>query len=156
MLIVVRQLQELERARRILPYMCFIDLQIAHDPIDRELLRVVLARLGVPEKIPAIVRQFHEGMGARVRTDDGEQSEWFHATQELREGCVLSPFLFNVFFDAAIHAVLIRFGEDPDILKDLVHLEDDLGGNGEEVDPLACVQRTVWGMLHADDAGFMS
>ena len=51
MLFVVRRLQELGRAREIPLYMCFIDLQKAYDSVDRELLWVVLARFGVPEKI---------------------------------------------------------------------------------------------------------
>ena len=78
------------------------------------------------------IRQFYDGMQARVRTDDGEYSERFDVTPGLRQGCVLSPPLFNVFFVAAIHAVLVRFSEDPDILRDLVHLDDDgVGENGE-------------------------
>ena len=141
MLFVVRRLQELGRARRIPLYMCFIDLQKAYDSVDRELLWVVLARFGVPEKMLTVIRQFHEGMRARVCTDDGEHSEWFDVTQGLRRGCVLSPLLFNVFFAAAIHAVLVRFSEDPDILRDLVHLEEDLGEDGVKVEPLACVRR---------------
>ena len=156
MLFVVRRLQELGRARKIPLYMCFIDLQKAYDSVDRELLWVVLARFGVPEKMLTVIRQFHEGMRARVRTDDGEHSEWFDVTQGLRQGCVLSPLLFNVFFAAAIHAVLVRFSEDPDIVRDLVHLEEDLGEDGVEVDSLACVRRVVWGMLYADDAGIVS
>ena len=50
-LFVVRRLQELGRARKIPLYMCFIDLQKAYDSVDRELLWVVLARFGVPEKM---------------------------------------------------------------------------------------------------------
>ena len=39
-----------------------------------------------------------------VRTDDGERSEWFDVTQK--------DLLVNVFA-AVIHAVLVRFSEDP-------------------------------------------
>ena len=117
---------------------------------------MVLARFGVPETMLTIIRQFHEGMRARVRTDDGEQSEWSDVIQGLRQGCVLSPLLFNVFFAAAIQPVLVRFSEDPDILKGLVHVEEDLGGNRVEAEPLACVRRAVWGTLYADDAGIVS
>ena len=119
------------------------------------MLWVVLARFGVLKKMLIISRQFHEGMRARVRTDDGEQSEWFDVTQGLRQGCVLSSLLSNVSFAAAIHAVLVRFSEVPDILRDLVHLEEDLGEDGVEVEPLACMRRSVWGMLYADDVGIV-
>ena len=95
-------------------------------------------------------------MRARVRTDDGEQSEWFDVTQGLWQGRVLSLLLFNVFFATSIHAVLVRFSEDPDILRDLVHIEEDLGEDGVEVELLACVRRSVWGMMYADNAGIVS
>ena len=39
---------------------------------------------------------------------------------------------FQCFVAAAIHAVLVRFSEDPEILRGLVHLEEDLGENGGE------------------------
>ena len=154
MLFVVRRLQELGRERKIPLYMCFIDLQKAYDSVDRELLWEVLRRFGVPDPMLSVIRQFHDGMRARVRTDDGELSEWFDVTQGLRQGCVLSPLLFNIFFAAVLHVVLVRFSEDADILADLVHLEED--GVGTNEPPLERVRRAIWGMLYADDAGIAS
>ena len=49
-----------------------------------------------------------------------------------------------------------RFCEDPAILRNLVHLEQDPGEAGGKVDSLTCVRRVVWGMLRADDAGIVS
>ena len=113
MLFVVRRLQELAR-RRIIPlYMCFVDLQKAYDSADRELLWKVLARAGVPEEMIAVIRQFHDGMQAQVRMDDGELSDWFEVTQGLRQGCVLSPLLFNIFFAAATPCAFQRGRHDP-------------------------------------------
>ena len=66
------------------------------------------------------------------------------------------PFFFNVFFTAANNAVLVRFSEDPDISRGLVHLEEDLGEDRVEVEPLEFVRRSTWGMLYADDAGIVS
>ena len=76
----------------------------------------MLARSGVLDNFLTVICQFHEGTRARVRTDDGEHSEWFEVTQGLRQGCVLSPLLFNLFFAALTHAVVARFSEDPDIV----------------------------------------
>ena len=136
-------------------YMCFVELQKAYDSVDREqLLWKVLARAGVPDEMIAVIRQFHDGMQARVRMDDGELSDWFEVTQGLRQGCVLSPLLFNIFFAAAIEVILVRFSEDDTILKDLVHLEEEAGAGAGT--PLARARRAVWGMLYADDAGVVS
>ena len=90
-----------------------------------------------------------------VRTDDSEHSEWFDVTQAQAATRLCAVAVqFNVFFAAAIHAVLVRFSEDADIVRDLVHLEEDVVV-GKEM-PLACVRRAVWDMLYADDAGIVS
>ena len=107
MLFVVRRLQELGRQRKMPLYMCFVD-QKAYDLVDRELLWKVPARAGAPPVMIDVTHLFHDGMRARVRMDDGELSEWFEDTQGLRQGCVLSPLLFNIFFAAVIEVVLKR------------------------------------------------
>ena len=56
--------------------LCFIDLQNAYDSVDRKLLWEVLAHL--PANMLAVIRQFHDSIQARVRTDDGGHSEWFN------------------------------------------------------------------------------
>ena len=102
---------------------------------------------------------FHDGMRGRVQLDDGHFSAWFNVCQGLRQGCVLSPLLFNIFFAAVIIVVLQRFAEDPLIVSDLVYLDD--APKGEDGRPrkegtLEMVRRAVWGMLYADDAGVVS
>ena len=121
MMFAVRRLQELGRKARVPLFLCFIDLQKAYDSVDRTLLWQVLARLGTPPQMIEVIRQFHDGMRACVRSDVGRCSKWFEVAQGLRQGCVLSPLLFNVFFAVILRVVLERFSKDAGILADLIH-----------------------------------
>ena len=97
LMFVVRRLQELGRTSNTYLEICFIDLAKAYDSVDRVLLWEVLARFGVPPRMIKVIRMFHDGMRARVQLDDGDFSAWFNVCQGLRQGCVLSPLLFNIF-----------------------------------------------------------
>ena len=71
--------------------------------------------------------------------------------QGLRQGCVLSPLLFNIFFATLLNVVLQRFSEDPAILAELVHLKEPPTSMRPRP-AMDYVRRAVWGMLYADNA----
>ena len=98
--------------------MCFIDLQKAYDSVDRTLLWEVVARFGVPSRMITIIRMFHVSMRARVQLNSGEL--WFDVCQGLRQGCVSSPLLFNIFGAAVVEVIIQRFATDPVIVENLV------------------------------------
>ena len=159
MMFIVRRLQELGRTSKTSLLICFIDLAKAYDSVDRVLLWKVLARFGGSPRMIKVIRMFHDGMRARVQLNDGDFSAWFNICQELRQGCVLSPLLFNIFYAAVIIVVLKRFAEDPLIVLDLEYLDD--APKGEDSRPrkeetLEMVRRAVWRMPYADDAGVVS
>ena len=154
MMFVVRRLQEIGWKAGVSLFMCCIDLQKAYDTVDRILLRQVPTRIGVPPQMLAVIQQFHNGMRACVRPDDGVCSDWFEVEQGLRQGRVLSPLLFNIFA-AVLTVVLQRFSEEPAILAEMVHLKEPPTSMGSEpaMDSVRCA---VWGMLYADDACIVS
>eukprot|EP00752_Nemacystus_decipiens_P017313 g15509.t1 len=70
------RLHDLARKKGTAIFACFVDLTKAYDSVDRELLWDVLRRFGVPPKMPAVIRNFHDGMRARVRMDIGLLPDW--------------------------------------------------------------------------------
>ena len=131
MMLVIRRLHELARKKRIPPYVCFIDLTKACDSVDRTLLWTVLARFGVPQNMISVIRQFHDGMRVCVRLDDRVCSTWFAVEQGLRQGCVLAPLLFNIFFAAVMNVASTRFKADKGIMNILVRLRKKRGAGGQ-------------------------
>lgn len=75
MMFVLRRLQELGRRKGMSLSLCFVDLQKPYGSVDRELLWFGLARYGVPAKMIAVIRQFHDEMRACIRGEDGECSD---------------------------------------------------------------------------------
>ena len=71
--------------------------------------------------------------------------------QVLRQGCVLAPLLFNIFFVASINLASTRF-KDKGILVALVHPRGKGGaGEGEATAGESILETPLWSMLHPDD-----
>ena len=81
--------------------MTFVDLTKAFDTVSREGLWKIMAKFGCPAKFIAVVRQFHDGMLARVQ-NDGEFSDPFPVTNGVKQGCVLASTLFSMMFSAML------------------------------------------------------
>ena len=97
-----RQIQEKCREQHQDLYMIFIDLTKAFDSVNREGLWKILRKIGCPQKFVNIIRSFHDGMMGCV-LDNGEASAPFRVPHGTKQGCVLAPLLFSVFFSMMLH-----------------------------------------------------
>ena len=128
MLLVVRRLQELGRERKSPLYICFIDLHKSYDYVDRQLLWEVLQRFGVPAKMLEVSASSTMARVFACAQTTGRIRDGLTSRRGFKQGCVLLPTLFSMFFAAAPHAILVHFSKDEGIVLKLVHLNDDKAG----------------------------
>ena len=93
----VRQLVEKCYEHRQKGVLVFVDLRKAYDSVPREALWSALSVYGIPPAFIALVKSFHTSMEACVRLN-GCCSESVDVRNGLRQGCVMAPVLFNLFF----------------------------------------------------------
>ncbi|KAI8492323.1 hypothetical protein Bbelb_297760 [Branchiostoma belcheri] len=101
MIFAARQLQEKCQEQNRDLYTTFVDLTKAFDTVNRNGLWRIMGKFGCPSKFINMVRQFHDGMQARV-LDAGDSSSAFAVTNGVKQGCVLAPTLFSMMFTAML------------------------------------------------------
>ena len=94
----LRQILELRHTYRRPTMVIFLDLKGAFDSVDRHSLIQCLAAKGVPPKFLQLVKALYANTRGRVRAY-GKLSSEFATTSGVRQGCPLSPFLFNFVID---------------------------------------------------------
>ena len=97
MVFSVRQLQEKCREQNKPLYLAFIDLSKAFDLVSRSGLFKVLRKVGCPPRLLAVVESFHKDMQSTV-CYNGAMSDPFPVVSGVKQGCVLAPTLFGIFF----------------------------------------------------------
>ena len=77
-------------------YFCFIDYAKAFDCEDHNKLRKILKEMGISDHLICLLRNVYAGQEATVRTGHGT-TDWFQIGNGVRQGCILSPGLFNFY-----------------------------------------------------------
>ena len=76
-------------------YFCFIDYAKVFDCTDHSKLWKIMKEMGIPDHLTRLLRNLYAGQEARVRTGRGT-AHWFQIAKGVRQGCILSPCLFNL------------------------------------------------------------
>ena len=57
-----------------------------------------LKEMGIPDHLTCVLRNLYAGQEATVRTGHGT-TDWFQIGKGVRQGCILSPCLFNLYVE---------------------------------------------------------
>ena len=76
-------------------YFCFIDYDKAFDYVNHNKLYKILKDMGIPDHLTCRLRNVYSGLESTVRTGHGT-ADWFQIGKGVRQGCILSPSLFNL------------------------------------------------------------
>ena len=101
---IVRQIIEKAKERKVNLHFHFIDFKSAFDTIWRKALWKMLAHISINKKIIKILETLYETSRCAV-TIDGKLTEWFSVLVGVRQGCLLSPTLFNIFLEFVINEI---------------------------------------------------
>ena len=88
----------IEKAREFQKYIyfCFIDYTKALDCVNHNKLWKILKEMGILDHLICFLRNLHSHQEATVRTGHGTM-DWFQIGKGVRQGCILSPCLFNLY-----------------------------------------------------------
>ena len=82
-------------------FCAFVDLEKAYDKVRRDELWSALSVHGVSSSLIRALKSLYENSSACVRVN-GAYTEWFNIEKGVRQGCVASPWLFNLFMDTCL------------------------------------------------------
>ena len=68
----------------------------AFDCVDHNKLWKILREMGIPDHLTCLLRNLYAGQEATVTTGHGP-TDWFQIGKGVRQGCILSPCLFNLY-----------------------------------------------------------
>ena len=102
----------IEKARQFQKniYFCFINQAKAFDCVDHNKLWKILKEMGIPDNLTCLLRKLYAGQEATVRTGHGT-TDWFQIGKGVREGCISSPCLFNLYAEDLMRNTGLQKGQ---------------------------------------------
>ncbi|KAI5742530.1 hypothetical protein M8J77_008273 [Diaphorina citri] len=107
-------------------YVCFIDWEKAFDRVDWNILLRVLKEIHLNWKDRRLIRELYKGQKVIVRIEN-EETEEITIGRGVRQGCCMSPSLFNLYAEKLLEEALrdtpgIQVGEEN--VKNLKYADD--------------------------------
>ena len=134
----LRWLMERARDNQRELFMCFIDYKKAFDCVDHQRLWNTLKGMGVPEHLIVMLSNLYTNQEATIRTEFGDTGN-IPIGKGVRQGCILSPLLFNIYAEKIMREALDKWDKGIGIggrkVSNLRYADDTtlIAGNREDL-----------------------
>lgn len=91
-------LLETRKSRKLSTYCAFIDFKKAYDSVDRDILWAKISALGISGNMALALKSLYNNVQCCVRVN-GLNTDFFNVTTGLKQGCLLSSLMFNLFIN---------------------------------------------------------
>ena len=88
-------------------YVLFVDLVKAFDSVNREMLWLILAKMGIPQSMINTIKKMYTGITINIGI--GEAKEAFNSTSGVKQGDNLAPLLFIFTMQAVMEYMSTRW-----------------------------------------------
>ena len=147
---IANTLLDLNRQKKLLSYLMFVDLKEAYDMVDRGILFRKLLQYNFPPQLISYLQEYY--FADCISTSSaGKKSSTLYQTRGLRQGCNLSSILFVIYLcelSRRLNAAKLGIGLSTDILIAYLLFANNiilLGHNEDEVSALKTILE-IWCM----------
>ena len=86
----------IKKSKRVPKIYLFLDYAKAFDCVDHNNLWKIIQEMGIPEHLTCFLRNLYAGWEETVRAGHGT-TDWSQIGKGVHQGCILSPYLFNLY-----------------------------------------------------------
>ena len=95
-LYILERIIEITKARNDRLFLAFLDLEKAFDRVNRDKLFEILREYGIGEDTVKVIQNIYTGSKVKF-VWKGIETDWVETKSGVRQGCPLSPLLFNIY-----------------------------------------------------------
>ena len=108
-ILTLRLILENRIQKNVPTFLAFVDLEKAFDNVDWNKLFMILKMTGIKYKERRIIFNLYKNQTAVIRIDGYEREA--EIKKGVRQGCSLSPLLFNLYIEQAMKEIKEKFGD---------------------------------------------